>query len=191
MDRVAIYAMARSGHHAIADWLRDNWLRPMSPINKENCVERDESCKYHVLIVRDPFNWFASWWVSAKRWGGTQPDRVTDIVAKYKTHCREALGQQDTLKAKVILYNRWFTDEQYRQEIADFFEMPSIHQSFEKVPDAGGGSTFEGTSFDGKAQQMKVLERWKAARKDEGYLKRIDGEMRRYGRDLFGMDVKF
>jgi len=38
------------------------------------------------------------------------------------------------------------------------------------VPTSGKGSSWDKRTFDGRAQQMKVLERWKCYKNDKRYL---------------------
>lgn len=60
-----------------------------------------------------------------------------------------------------ILFDRWFNDREYRTQICEVLNVPFSDKGLNKVPDYGGGSSFDRTKFDGKAQKMDVLNRWK------------------------------
>lgn len=127
--------------------------------------------KYDVLIMRDPFNLFAS------RLQGNKPRenaRNFDLMKVYSRHhnlpelwiayAKECLGETNFLSNKkvVINYNQWFADINYRKQIADSLNVQFTDIGFNEVVRAGGiGSSFDGTNFNNDASKMDVLSRWK------------------------------
>lgn len=59
-----------------------------------------------------------------------------------------------------VLFDKWFQDKLYRQKICSDLNVPFTDKGLNKVPNYGGGSSFDKTRFDGKAQNMDVLNRW-------------------------------
>ena len=53
------------------------------------------------------------------------------------------------------------------------------------VPTTGGGSSFDGSHYDGAAHQMKTLERWKFYRDDPIYWQILGAEVIDYALPLF------
>ena len=74
-----------------------------------------------------------------------------------------------------------------RQIIAEKFGFVTDGKNYNKVPKAGGGNTFDGLSLNGKAKNLKVLERWKSM-KDHPLCQKVksDYELQEYSNQLFG-----
>lgn len=141
-------------------------------------------CFKNVLIIRDPFNLFASrlgFSNTANRLPmETNWEYVTGL---WKGHAHECLGETTYLgdNLVVIKFNQWFTDRNYRCKIADDLGLTFSDLGFEVVPGVdlpldefarfGCGSSFDNQRFHGRAQQMDVLQRWKRYDKNELYLK--------------------
>jgi len=144
-----------------------------------------------VLILRDPFNNLAS-----KR--RANPDRDADYFRLerelWKSHAREFLGETDHLGRKTLLkYNDWFQDPAYRAAVARSLatDLPADHPAGERalleVPQVGK-SQFDRRRFNGRAREMKVLERWKAMPDDPIYADLFaDRELLELSRRLFDM----
>jgi hypothetical protein len=144
-----------------------------------------------ILILRDPFNNLAS-----KRRANPERDRDYFRLERelWKSHAREFLGETDYLGKKILLnYNDWFRDSDSRTAVTEALEtdLPASHPAAEralaKVP-WNGRSQFESNRFDGRAQEMKVLERWKAMSDDPIYGDVFaDEELVELSRRLFDM----
>jgi len=65
------------------------------------------------------------------------------------------------LKFIPVLFDKWFTDKDYRDSIAAECDLENNDIGINKVSWNGGGSTFDQRKYDGKAQEMLVLDRWK------------------------------
>jgi hypothetical protein len=180
----------RQGRFSPKDWLifshEDSYLgRAVSrefELGHDQWVGRSAR-RSDVLILRDPFNLFASrlqcLWaivtlkVSAKIW---------------KQHAREFLGQSRLLRHDPvrISYNRWRADQDYRRRIAGQLGLDFTDAGIHKVVPCNGGSSFDGTRFDGRAGRMRVLERWKHYIDDPRYLGIFDREMLELSEQIFG-----
>ena len=124
-----------------------------------------------VLILRDPFNLFAS-----RR--KAQYALVTAHTARriWKQHAREFVEGPRYLGSDRVLirYNRWARDREYRREIARQLGLAFTDAGARAVPEVGAGSSFDGTQHDGQAHRMDVLGRWRHFQDDPRYLDLID-----------------
>jgi hypothetical protein len=145
--------------------------------------------RFDVLLIRDPFNLFASRLQQQLnqgfnqsteqfimghpkyKYGAHKPEQFVEI---WKEHSKEYLGLSSYLTNNkvTINYNRWFIDQNYRREIAEALELNYKEDSLNNVlgkDKAGGGSSFDFYDYVDKASQMKVLERWKKMSDNENY----------------------
>lgn len=59
-----------------------------------------------------------------------------------------------------INYNRWVSDPTYHRDLAARYGVTSMEEYKQAVPFNGGGSSFQGREFDGRATDMNTLSRW-------------------------------
>jgi hypothetical protein len=78
-----------------------------------------------------------------------------------------------------ILFDRWFKDKSYRRKICYDLNVPFTDKGLNKVPNYGGGSSFDLTKFNGKAQHMDVLNRWVRFKDHSLYKKYYSPEIRK------------
>lgn len=141
--------------------------------------------RYAVLILRDPYNLFAS----MLRGGYMHDGNSREIVRLWKEHARSFLAGAvpEGPPCTMINYNRWCTDRTYRRNLHARLELPGTYFDHEQVPPTGGGSSFSGTRFDQRASQMKVLERWRHYANDEAFVGLFDdAELVALSNELFG-----
>jgi len=119
-----------------------------------------------LLIIRDPYNLTASRLQRTRR--GARDTRPGRVASLWPTH---AQAEKEWTRC---VYNLWFTDDKYRQELADKLELPSCPPYPEHVAKAGRGSSFDGLKFDGNAASMAVLDRWRAFADDPEYRRIVD-----------------
>lgn len=112
--------------------------------------------RYLLSLVRDAYNNFAScvlrrpgcW--STTTWLG---------------HARFFLDETTTsfrgFRVIRIPFNAWFASGQFRRRLADDLGVDVFLPHQARVSHFGGGSTFDALELDGRAAEMKVLERWK------------------------------
>jgi hypothetical protein len=139
-----------------------------------------------VLILRDPFNLFAS----RLRSGYGEVPHAT-ALRMWKQHAREFLGLTRRLKhgPVLILYNRWVLDRAYRQELAEALGLRFSDAGVNRVAACAGGSSFDGLSQDGRAQKMKVFERWRHYAGERRYRELFDAEVFSLSERIFGRIV--
>ncbi len=129
-------------------------------------VGRSEQ-RYRVVVLRDAFNLFASqrgaWFMTTK-----DTERCVEIYKQYAEIFLDS-AKQEEYNVICVNYNQWFLSPNYRIHLARRFGVNINGEPFQKVPTIAGGSTFDGTSKDGSAQEMRVLERWKQYRADPEY----------------------
>ncbi|MBY0356360.1 MAG: hypothetical protein K2W82_00045 [Candidatus Obscuribacterales bacterium] len=116
----------------------------------------------NVLILRDPFNCFASRIKSDFFYVRDIPGRK-QVLDLWKSYAREFLGISNTLGpgGLVISYNHWASDADYRKDVIGKLGYDSLNdQILSEVPKYGGGSSFDSLKLDGKAEEMKVFDRW-------------------------------
>lgn len=118
-----------------------------------------------LLILRDPFNLFAS---RVKKAFNIEHDaypreiggELNRTITLWKSHAREFLGETNQLRNAVFVYfNAWFSDQNYRRQISKQLNLRFSDKGFSCVSSIGGGSSFDSTAFDGRSIKMAVLNR--------------------------------
>jgi hypothetical protein len=120
---------------------------------------------FSVVIMRDPFNLFAS---NYQKWGKKS---LQGIVELWKTFAQKFIEYQES-NDKYLLginYNEWFANSLYREKIAKVLDLPFNDQGINTVREFSGGSSFDGFSPEMKAQDLDVLNRWQAFKDDPFY----------------------
>jgi hypothetical protein len=120
-----------------------------------------------VFVLRDPFNLFASLLRS-----GYFNRKLEELPALYCSHAEEFL-RHDGTRVVGINYNDWVQDPAYRIATARSLGFQSDGSAYDSVPFNGGGSSFEGRSFMGKASQMDLFGRWRHMAGDESFRRLI------------------
>lgn len=139
----------------------------------------------NLLILRDPFNHLAS---TIRFCGGDLAEQSYDhAVMLWKHYAREVLGMTSYLPNKIcISYNKWFSSRNYRDEVASWFGLKNRDSGLNAVSPNGGGSSFDKSAYQGKAQAMPVLTRWAEFASDDRFLRLFaDCELAEYANLLF------
>lgn len=134
--------------------------------NTDQILENCEIKK--VLLLRDPFNTFASrieLMRKVRSEGKTYAInrvRLPQAVAMWKDYAREFLGETHVLGDIIpVNYNSWASDRQYRDALlVTAFGQINQDIGIDDVPYYGRGSSRDGLLFQGNASQMKTDERW-------------------------------
>jgi len=141
--------------------------------------------RYDLIILRDPFNLLASRFKS-----GFMEVKVHETVLElWISYAQEYLGETQYLKNKKICvnYNNWFTDINYRKQIASQLKLKFDDSGIDQVSGIGGGSSFDKLSLQEKASTMDVLNRWKYFSDNELYRKLLKNEeIFKYSELVFG-----
>ena len=136
-----------------------------------------------VLILRDPFNLFAS-----RRRAGYGV--VTEAMALriWKQHAKEFLGRTRWLRHDPVLisYNRWVADAEYRRTLAADLAVHFTDSGIDTVTGCAGGSSFDGLGYNGRARGMKLFDRWKVYRHDESFRALFDEQVLELSQEIFG-----
>lgn len=114
-----------------------------------------------------------------------QPELYKKMLKEYYN---EYLSHS-VLKGKVvfILYDQWFGDRRYRRNISKQLGLTFSDAGLNQILPVGYGSSFDKRKFDGRAQQMDVLNRWQR-RVGWTYLDYIqaDTELMKLSETIFG-----
>lgn len=153
--------------------------------------------RYDLILMRDPFNLFASR-LRANERGKSAAHQMDFMKVKSRSislpqlwlDCaREYLDETHYLQnIKVpVNYNLWVLDKEYRQQLAEKLAMDFTDAGFDEVMTNGGGSSFDGVALNGKASKMPVLERWKYFAEDPRFQELIkDSNILDYSSKIFG-----
>jgi len=189
------FEAAGAGRHQRRAWLihsyEDVFLRKLAETRETPGVGRSRD-RTDLLILRDPFNLFAS----RRRFGLFSQDSgvasyiVTPRTAVriWKQHAKQFLRRRRILKGRVITvsYLAWTKSFAYRKALADQLGLSFSDAGFGFVPDTAGGSSFDKRTCLGRPQAMKVHERWKHYAHDPSFLELFDDEMLELCREIFG-----
>lgn len=131
-----------------------------------------------IAVLRDPANLFASrikLGLSARfeddprrrsRWWDAR------AVDAYLGYCAEWEGRALALTRDPVLisFNRWTRDAGYRAKIGERLGLGGESaKPYASVLPAAGGSSFDGTRFDGAAGKMRIHDRWRSMLDDERF----------------------
>jgi hypothetical protein len=134
-----------------------------------------------VLILRDPFNLFASRRRSAT---GLVNERVAMRI--WKQHARTFLaGRFGRRRLVTISYNAWVADDAYRRRTAAALGLSNSPEGLGRVASCNGGSSFDGLSLANRPERMRVLERWQHYADDHQFFALFDDEAQRMATRLF------
>ncbi|MCR8825412.1 hypothetical protein [Pseudosulfitobacter koreensis] len=188
-DGPGLYSGGRDGQHADVGLLmhtyEDSWLRYAF----SNALQDQHDTwlgltrrKISLIVLRDPFNLFAS----RLRAGETMAPHV--LRRMWKQHARTAFGANGTLPGEVcvVCYNDWTRDPSYRARLAARLGLTFTDAGANRVPPTNGGSSFDGTAFDGDARRMATRDRWRHYVGDPSYRALFDPEMVEMSAKLFG-----
>ncbi|MGK7957777.1 MAG: hypothetical protein AB4063_21380 [Crocosphaera sp.] len=241
---VCFHGMARSGNHAVINWilsmypgktdfwnttskvpkkyffkqksflLRSHENRSLAEIFQSDLEKQHDlyigksSKRYNVLLIRDPFNLFASRLKQVLnqnfdqskhgfimghpkyKYGASKPEEYVGI---WKEHAKEYLGITSYLgNDKITInYSQWFLDSSYREKIANLLKLKYTDENLNKVvgeKEPGAGSSFDQYEYNGQADQMKVLERWKNMIDNPNYCSLFtDREVWELSEQIFGV----
>lgn len=150
--------------------------------------------QYNVLILRDPFNNFASKYRWAKEGTQWQPslDSLMLLPAFWKDHAKEFLSETNFISGNKICisYNQWFIDANYREELAHKLHLPTMDKGLSEVAKWGPntwGDSFDNLTYENRANEMKVFERWKHYKDDPFFISLFeDPELIELSDKIFG-----
>ena len=170
--------------YSYEDWSLAQITHPRFERSRELYLGKSAQ-RYDVLILRDPFNLFASRlkqnFVATKA-----KDSMTQMWLAY---AREFVGQSSHLSPNrvCVSYNAWVSSQDYRRQLANQLSLPFSDAGRAQVSAIGGGSSFDGTSFSGQASTMDVNNRWRAFAEEPTFRQLFQNEaLWQYSQQIFG-----
>lgn len=120
-----------------------------------------------VVVLRDPYNLAASRLQRTRAAGNrdTHPRRVAEMWPDHARH--------DATWTPCV-YNAWFAQAPYRRRLAAALGLATVPPLPSQVARAGRGSSFDGVRFDGRTQEMPVLDRWRRFALDAEFRQYVD-----------------
>lgn len=171
---------------------------------------------YSILILRDVFNWLASELMKnqkvfpalsnfpkynsgVKNWAEHASIiplqnylRMKKGFHFWKMHAEEFLGKTKHLEDQKICisFNRWVTNEDYRIKTAELLGLKNLEYTLKYVA-RGGRSSFDDFEYEGRAQEMKIIDRWKSLKDNAIYLEFLDSqpEVKKLSYEIFGEEI--
>lgn len=138
-----------------------------------------------VLILRDAHNLFAS----LLRASFPRTTTLGQDVESYKRNARlfMEVGANRGSGLVCVSFNEWFQSAAYRKQTAEALGFTTDGSPFQWVSRLGAGSSFDGVRLNGRAQNMRVLERWKQCENDPRYQAALsDPELLDLTKRIFG-----
>lgn len=171
------------------DWSLAQITHPRFERNRSLYLGKSAKC-FDVIILRDPFNLFASRFKKkAKNFLATKAKNLS-MVDMWLEYAKEFVGESQYLQRQnlvCISYNHWFLDQAYRRELAAQLDLPFSDAGLSKVPTFGGGSSFDGTRLSGQATSMDVTNRWRHFEDDLAFRQFFQNEeIWHYSQQIFG-----
>jgi hypothetical protein len=166
MNKIYQLYPKRSGHSFIRRMIED-WLPGVEVKEIENyspiTFSQEWPIKGEVVILnlRSFKNWIASY---TKSNGVSTKKRIVRSVKWWYSIAKEYYGETNYLKGACVIrvyYDDFFMSRNYRKMICRSLGGTYSEDSLNEVGNEAGGSSFDSRSFNGKGQQMDVLNRWK------------------------------
>jgi len=152
--------------------LNPNIEKDKEALCKENGVDEFAKRRDNILVIRDPYNQYAS----VLNWGKNRMLSPTKSFARMWTlMAKECAGETNNIQDKVVIcYDDWFSSMDKRIEIESKLALKRDDSRINTVMKVGHGKSW-GSSFDGmkskkEAQKMDVLSRWKTVKDDPRFI---------------------
>jgi len=140
-----------------------------------------------VVILRDPFNLFAS------RLRAFGPGSISPAAARiWRQHARPFLGKPHAGPRKPVLinFNRWASDLRERRRIARELELEFNDAGRWLVPPVAGGSSFDGQKHHDHPERMRLADRWKTYAADPRFTEAFDERLIHDARALYDLPAE-
>ena len=150
-------------------------------------LKKDKDDELHiVLVLRNPFNWIAS----SVKGGGGPCKWIISRVELWKKQAKLFLNNVDYNYIYMVNYDKWFSNIEYRYKLSSKFNLDSFDNLINFTSPRGNGSSFDKLKFKNKAQDMKVLERWKFLEGTEYNKYLNDKDLIKYSNEIFKFNIK-
>jgi len=130
----------------------------------------------NLLVLRSPHNYLASLFASGLR---HRDKHIENFQYFWKQYADETLSKTNYLgdSKLIILFDKWFQSEDYRKRIAFLLGAEYTDRTSKGIEGViRVGSSFDGRDYHGKAQKMKVLDRWKNFKDNDLYREILLGD---------------
>lgn len=122
-----------------------------------------------IIILRDPFNFFAS----RLKKHDSLPGVVRDLDvtrSNWKVLATHVLAEDANPMGNTLFvnYNRWFSDKQYRRDLSARLLGSFSDASLSAVSGFGGGSSFDSTDYS-RLTWRAILRKWRKAFDPKAY----------------------
>jgi len=150
--------------------------------------------KKNIIILRDPFNNFASkykWAIHGTKWKPSIK-KIKYLPTLWKSYAKEFLGKTNHIPGikLCVNYNRWFSEPEYRKYLGLELGLATINKGLKEVAKWGPntwGDSFDNLNYDGRAHEMEVLSRWEFFQDDEIFKSLFkDGDLISLSQKIFG-----
>lgn len=184
---IQVWSLRRSGAHGVVEWLSpqlsvqdkelvlfyNNASEPKTRLTgaanalvglEDKIPER--AAGKNLMVIRDPYNLIASRynkWKGNKqgyRYAEPDPEDLLRDIQLWKDFVAATYALEGP-DSRAVVFENWFRHEDYRRELSEWLGLEFTDVGLNKVNKAYG-STFDGFEYDGKAQQMDVLFRYRA-----------------------------
>jgi hypothetical protein len=140
-----------------------------------------------VLMLRDPFNTFASRLRNIEKSRGPDAARKAEIhridPALWKQYAREFLNPRYLPHAVRLNFNVWYVSASYRRYISEQLGWTFTDQGFGST---SGWKFSQGSSFgDRDPKHLDLFNRWRVYRDDAQFQGYFDDEMRQLSAEIF------
>lgn len=126
--------------------------------------------QYNIILLRDYRNNLAS---GLKNWGARYL-KQGDFAKLWLEYAKEIVSSEGINNKVPVIFDRWFVDKEYRAEISNKLNIEFKDDGINDV--CRYGSSFDSTTFDGKAQEMDVLGRWKEYKEENWFWEILPNE---------------
>jgi hypothetical protein len=151
--------------------------------------------RFDIIVMRDPFNLFASRLQSKPRDDRPNFSMLEVYSRRYKlpelwvSYAKECLSETSLLKHNKLFvnYNQWFFDIEYRKSLSAQLQVEFTDDGLNDVSISGRGSSFDGDKYAGEAYKMDVLNRWQLFADNTRYRQLFKtAGVQEYSEKLFG-----
>ena len=149
--------------------------------DRDNIIGKSRNYR-QILILRDPFNLFASRYLNSKN--DKKMSFKQELLDLWITYAKEYLNKTSYLKNKVCVnFNEWFSDKPYRVRLSSRLGLKHTDEGLNYMMETGHGSSFSELRYRQNAQKLKVNDRWERFVSDKVY-KEYFKKYRRFGEML-------
>ena len=213
-SHIKIYGMMRSGHHAIMEWIAAQFYKKAAVFHRPNLEQVEKfknlnSSKYviyncedyipqikdglNILVLRDLYNLFASRLRHQTDYFDESKKNHKKCTSEFGLFTKPALSLWKTYatcyqskKWFNINYNKWFSNKEYRKSLSKQLGGTFNDSTIQNVSVYGGGSSFDKTKHNGRAQEMNTNLRFQKYINNERYQRFFDENSIKLNLEIFG-----